>query len=190
MVRNYIHEGQTCFRLIATRLPKGKDPAELGRQLDKHMDPPGILLEIGVVEAKETPEVVVQSQLPGYNKLLNDNAQSNRAFNPRLNQQVTQWSNGMGNIDVPLTGSEFVANALEVVGDVPALPISVPGSDKRVLTANLDFRPVSVMLADMEGSSGEQIQLLDGKNRTVAQSGAVVNVDLTDLKFLRTTVSV
>jgi signal transduction histidine kinase len=190
MVRNYIHEGQTRLRLIATRLPKGKDPAELGRQLDKQMDPPGILLEIGIVEAKETPEVVVQSQLPGYNKLLNDNAQSNRAFNPRLNQQVTQWSNGMGNIDVPLTGSEFVANALEVVGDVPALPISVPGSDKRVLTANLDFRPVSVMLADMEGSSGEQILLLDGKNRTVAQSGAVVNFDLTDLKFLRTTVAV
>ncbi len=190
MVRNYIHEGQTRLRLIATRLPKGKDPAELGRQLDKQMDPPGILLEIGVVEAKENPEVVVQSQQPGYNKLLNDNAQSNRSFNPRLNQQVTQWSNGMGNIDVPLTGCEFVANALEVVGDVPALPISVPGSDKRVLTANLDFRPVSGMLADMAGSSGEQIKVEDGKSRTVAHGGAAVNWDTTDFQPLDVTVAV
>jgi len=34
MVRNYIREGQTRLKLIAGRLPKGKDPAELGKQLD------------------------------------------------------------------------------------------------------------------------------------------------------------
>lgn len=172
MVRNYVREGQTRLKLIAGRLPKGKDPAEIGRQLDRQMDPPGIFLEIGVVEAKGNPEVLVQSQQATYNRLLNDNAQSNRAFNSRLNQQVTNWSSDMANIDVPLKGGEFVDDTLEVVQNIPALPISVPGPEKRILTGNLDFRPVSGMLATIAGNSGGRITLVDAKDKSLASSGS------------------
>jgi signal transduction histidine kinase len=173
MVRNYIREGQTRLKLIAGRLPHGKDPAEIGKQLDRQMDPPGIFLEIGVVDAKGNPEVLVQSQQAEYNKLLNDNFPTNRNFNSRLNQQVTNWSNGMGNIDVPLKGGEFVADTLEVVQDVPALPISVPGPEKRILTGNLDFRPVSGILATIAGNSGGSINLVDAKDHSLASGGAL-----------------
>src|SRR5581483_7964842 len=168
LVHHHIREGQSRLRLIATRLPKGKDPATIGRELDHQMDPPGIFLEIALVEAKDNPEVLVQSQLSTYNKLLNDHAQSNRTFNPRLNQQVTNWANGMGNIDVPLKGGEFVADELEFVKDVPALPLSVPGPEKRVLTGNLDLRPLSPMLAAIAAESGETLGVTDGKGRIVA----------------------
>jgi len=168
MVRNYVREGQTRLKLIATRLPKGKDPAEIGRQLDKQMDPPGIFLEIGLVDVQGDPEVLVQSQQSEYNSVLNKNSPGNRGFNSRLNQQVTNWANGMGNIDVPLKGGEFVADALEIVQDVPALPMSVPGPEKRVLTGNLDFRPVSAILSSIAGSAGESIGLLDGRDKVVA----------------------
>jgi signal transduction histidine kinase len=172
LVRNHIREGQNRLRLIATRLPKGKDPAEIGRQLDRQMDPPGFFLEIGLVAVEGKPEVVAQSQQSVYNDALNKNSSSSRSFNPRLNQQVTQWDNGMGNINVPLKGGEFVADALEIVQDVPALPLSVPGPEKRVLTGNLDFRPVSGMLATIAGSSGVSLALLDKDGRTVASGGA------------------
>jgi len=165
LVRNYIREGQTRLKLIATRLPKGKDPAEIGRQLDKQMDPPGIFLEIGLVEVQENPEVLVQSQNAEYNTVLNKNSPGNRGYNPRLNQQVTNWANGMANIDVPLKGGEFVADVLEIVKDVPALPLSVPGPEKRVLTGNLDFRPVSTLLSSIAGSG--RIYLLDGAGNRV-----------------------
>ena len=165
MVRNYIKEGQSRLRLIATRIPKGKDPAEIGRQLDRQMDPPGIFLEIGLVDVQGDPEILVQSQRADYNSVLNENSAANRAFNPRLNQKVTQWSPGMGNIDVPLRGGEFVADTLEIVKDVPALPISVPGPEKRILTGNLDFRPVATLLSSIAG--GEQIGLLDGADKYV-----------------------
>jgi signal transduction histidine kinase len=190
MVRNYVREGQTRLRLIATRLPKGKDPAAIGRQLDQQMDPPGIFLEIGVVEARENPEVLVQSQQAEYNKLLNDNIQSNRSFNPRLNQQVTQWSNGMGNIDVPLTGYEFAADALEIIQNIPALPISVPGSDKRILTGNLDFRPIAGMLSTIVGGSVQRIRLLDGKGNVVAAGGGFPSEGSEGFKDIRTSLPV
>jgi signal transduction histidine kinase len=190
LVRNYIREGQTRLKLIATRLPKGKDPAEIGRQLDKQMDPPGIFLEIGLVEVRENPEVLVQSQNAEYNTVLNKNSPDNRGYNPRLNQQVTNWSTGMGNIDVPLKGGEFVAGELEIVQDVPALPLSVPGPEKRVLTGNLDFRPVSKLLATLAGGSGEQISLADGKHPSVAHGGAVVTLVPGDYKVLESTLPV
>jgi signal transduction histidine kinase len=168
LVRNYIREGQNRLKLIATRLPKGKDSSEIGRQLDKQMDPPGIFLEIGLVEVKDNPEVLVQSQNAEYNTVLNKNSPGNRGFNPRLNQQVTNWANGMANIDVPLKGGEFVADEPEIVKDVPALPLSVPGPEKRVLTGNLDLRPLSTLLDSLKSGSGESLGLTDGKGRNVA----------------------
>ncbi|MBV8881806.1 MAG: HAMP domain-containing histidine kinase [Planctomycetaceae bacterium] len=159
MVRNYIREGQNRLKLIATRLPKGKAPAEIGRQLDQQMDPPGIFLEISLVQVQGSPEVLVQSQQAEYNDVLTRNSPGNRSLNSRLNQQVTNWASGMGNIDVPLKGGEFVADTLEIVQDVPALPLSVPGPEKRVLTGNLDFRPVSKLLSSIAG--GESIGLRD-----------------------------
>src|SRR5207249_1385023 len=89
MVRNYVREGQTRLKLIATRLPKGKDSAEIGRQLDRQMDPPGIFLEIGLVDVEGKPEVMAQSQQAEYNTVLNKNSPGNRSFSSRLNQQVT-----------------------------------------------------------------------------------------------------
>jgi signal transduction histidine kinase len=174
LVRNHIREGQNRLRLIATRLPKGKDPAEIGRQLDRQMDPPGLFLEIGLVEVQGKPEVVAQSQQSVYNEALNKNSSSSRSFNPRLNQQVTQWDNGMGNIDVPLKGGEFVADALEIVQDVPALPLAVPGPEKRVLTGNLDFRPISGMLSTIAGSSRVSLSLVDKDGKAVASGGVPI----------------
>ena len=173
MVRNYIREGQTRLKLIGTRLPKGKDPAEIGRQLDRQMDPPGIFLEIGLVDVQGKPEVLAQAQQLEYNNVLNKNNPGNRTFSSRLNQQVTQWDNGMANIDVPLKGDEFVSDTLEIVQDVPALPISVPGPEKRVLTGNLDFRPVSGILTTIAGNSHISVSLLDAKDKTVATGGAI-----------------
>ncbi|HLY09177.1 MAG TPA: HAMP domain-containing sensor histidine kinase [Planctomycetota bacterium] len=165
MVRHYIREGQTRLKLIATRLPQGKDPDEIGRQLDRQMDPPGIFLEIGLIDVQGKPEVLAQSQQRDYTTVLTTNNPGNRSFSPRLNQQVTQWDNRMANIDVPLRGGEFIADILEIVKDVPALPISVPGPEKRVLTGNLDFRPVSTLLSSIAGS--EQVSLLDGAGNQV-----------------------
>jgi signal transduction histidine kinase len=159
MVRNYVKEGQNRLKLIATRLPKGKDSAEIGRQLDRQMDPPGIFLEIGLVDVEGRPEVLAQSQQLEYNTVLNKNNPGNRSFNPRLNQQVTVWDNGMGNIDIPLHGGEFISDILEIVKDVPALAISVPGPEKRILTGNLDFRPLSTLLSSIAGR--QHIDLLD-----------------------------
>jgi signal transduction histidine kinase len=167
IVRNYVREGQSRLKLIATRLPKGKDPDEIGRQLDRQMDPPGIFLEIGLVDVAGKPEVLAQSQQREYNTVLNKENPGNRSFSPRLNQQVTQWDNGMGNIDGPLRGGEFIADNLEIVKDVPALPISVPGPDRRILTGNLDFRPISTLLLSIAG--GEQIDLLDRAGNRVGQ---------------------
>lgn len=170
MVRNYIREGQSRLRLIATRLPRGKDPAALGRQLDQQMDPPGIFLEIGLVEVKENPEVLVQSQQLDYNNVLNANAPAlgNRAFSSRLNQQTRNYDNAMPDINIPLKGGEFVADEPEIVKDVPALPLSVPGPEKRVLTGNLDLRPISQLIEGMEAGSGDRLGVSDGKGRIVA----------------------
>lgn len=187
MVRNYVREGQNRLRLIAGRLPRGKDPAVLGHQLDLQMDPPGLFLEVALVEGKENPEVLVQAQQADYNKLLNDNARTgNRSFSSRLNQQVTNWANGMGNIDVPLKGGEFVADELEIVKDVPALPLSVPGPERRVLTGNLDLRPISHLLAAMAGNSGETLDLIDGKSRLVATAGQAKAIPGGSLEILHT----
>ena len=164
LVHQYIKDGQNRLKLIAARLSQSKNPEELALQLDRQMDPPGLLLEISVVEGKETPEVLVQSQQADYNKLLNSNSQNNRAYNSRLGQQVTRWSNDMGNIDVPLRGGEFAAESLEIIKDVYALPISVPAPQNRVLTANLDFRP---LLA--------QLNTLGGPNRRVVLFSAAGN---------------
>ncbi|HEV3029105.1 MAG TPA: HAMP domain-containing protein, partial [Planctomycetota bacterium] len=180
MVRNYIREGQTRLKLIATRLPRGKDPAEIGRQLDQQMDPPGIFLEIGLVDVEGKPEVLAQSQQLDYNTVLNKNSPGNRSFNPRLNQQVIQWDSGMGNIDVPLKGGEFVSDTLEIIQEVPALPISVPGPGRRVLTGNLDFRPVSGILTTISGTSHVAVSLLDAKNKTVATSPLVFDPSLSE----------
>jgi signal transduction histidine kinase len=172
MVRHFIREGQTRLKLIATRLPRGKDSAEIGRQLDRQMDPPGIFLEIGLVDVEGKPEVLAQSQQLEYNSVLNKSNPGNRSYSPRLNQQVTQWDNAMGNIDVPLKGSEFVSDTLEIIQDVPALPMSVPGPEKRVLTGNLDFRPVSTMLATIAGGAPISISITDAKGKIAAIGGA------------------
>jgi signal transduction histidine kinase len=171
MVRNYIREGQTRLKLIATRLPKGMDSAEIGRQLDRQMDPPGIFLEIGLVDAGGKPQVLAQSQQLEYNTVLNKSNPENRSYSPRLNQKVIQWDSAMGNIDIPLKGSEFVSDTLEIVQDVPALPLSVPGPEKRVLTGNLDFRPVSTMLDTIAGGAPISISIRDAKGKTAAIGG-------------------
>jgi signal transduction histidine kinase len=46
--------------------------------------------------------------------------------------------------------------------------MSVPGPERRVLTGNLDFRPVSAILSSIAGSAGESISLLDGKDKVIA----------------------
>jgi len=168
MVRNYIREAQNRLKLIATRLPQGKDPGEIGRQLDRQMDPPGLFLEIGLVDVEGKPEVVAQSQQLEYNAVLSKNSPGNRSFNPRLNQQVILWDNAMGNIDVPLKGGEFVSDTLDIVQNVPALPISVPGPGKRVLTGNLDFRPVTGMLTTIAGDTRINLLLEDVQQHHVA----------------------
>ncbi len=180
LVRNYIKEGQTRLKLISTRIPvTSKNPEALGRQIDNQLDPPGILLEIGVVDAtKENPEIVVQSQAREYNKLMNENAPSSRSYNSRLGQQAMTWSNNMGNIDVPLKGGEFAAEKLETIKDCPALPISVPAAEKRILTANLDFRPMSQILASIAGPSHRQITLVDGKYQTLAHAGEPLSPEM------------
>jgi signal transduction histidine kinase len=165
IARNYVKDGQNRLKLIATRLPKGKDPAELGRQLDRQMDPPGLFLEIGLVVVQGNPEVVAQSQQLDYNEMLTRNSPGNRAFNPRLHQQVTQWDNGMANIGVPLRGGEFVADAFEIVQNVPALPMSVPGPEKQIVTGNLDFRPVEALLSTLVGR--ERIFIQDSAGKSV-----------------------
>jgi signal transduction histidine kinase len=189
LVRNYIKEGQTRLKLISSRIVLSKNPEELARQLDQQMDPPGILLEISVVAVKESPEVIAQSQQLDYNKLLNDNAPlssgaNSRAYNPKLRQQVTVWSNSMGNIDIPLKGGEYAAEQLETVKDVPALPISVPAPDKRILTANLDFRPMSRILKSIAGSGGRLISLQDGKGVQMAYAGEWDLQEKDSFKFL------
>jgi signal transduction histidine kinase len=167
MVRQTIKDGQNRLKLIAARLAQSKNPEELARQLDRQMDPPGMLLEISVVVAKDNPEVLVQAQQAAYNQLLNDNLPVNRAFDPRLKQQVTQWNNSMGNIGVPLRGGEFAAETLEIVQDVCALPISVPAPQNRVLTATLDFRPLLAQLATL-GAPNRNVTLLDASDKPIS----------------------
>jgi signal transduction histidine kinase len=170
LVRNFIKEGQTRLKLISGRIQESKNPQEQARQLDNQMDPPGMLLEISVVEIKANPEVLAQSQVMEYNKVLSENNPRNRAYSPRFKQQVMNWSNDMPQIVTPAKGSDYAAENLEVVKDIPALPISVPASERRILTANLDFRPMSTILKDIATGSARTIVLHDSIGNLLAQS--------------------
>jgi signal transduction histidine kinase len=185
LVSNYLREALTKLKTIAARVPLSNKQVEQALQLDRQTEPPGMFLEIGFVDnAQQVPEVLAQSQQQEYNDVQRMNSAGNRAYNPRLKQSVVQWSNDMPNIALPAKGQDFVATQLEVAKEFPSLAMSIPARNG-ILTANLDFRPVTQLLAGVAASDRYLVVLEDssGKRLTASRENASPGPD--DVVFRR-----
>lgn len=166
MLRDYMKDARTKLKSISHMINRKGDPDEQTRRLNTLLDPPDIFLEVSYWTAEG--EVYAQVQQEGYNK--GQTSQSNRDYNPRVNQYTYNLSTTDPLFAVPIQGGDFAGSSLVVVKDFPALPISVPAPGPGVLIANVDFRPVSQMLANVAGSDSRVILLVDADGKVLAES--------------------
>jgi signal transduction histidine kinase len=151
LVRDYIKDATTKLKSIAQMIRKDEDPQEQTRRLNSLLDPPDIFLEVTYRSGKNL-EVQAQVQQLEYNSVLNKGSFGNRAGNSKVNQQVATWGPDSPILNCAANGMPYAADTIEKVGLFPALPISVPAPGGAVITANLDFRPVSQILASIAGA--------------------------------------
>jgi len=172
LVRDYLKDATTKLKSIAQMIRPGEDTQAQSRRLNTLLDPPDIFLEVGFrrVEQGNELEVVAQVQQSEYRDAQTVNKQSNRSFNPRVGQQVQKLSNDAPILQEPIRGNTYVGEALDNVGQFNGIPISVPTREKGVLTAMVDFRPVSQFLASVAGSDRRRITLFDRNNNVLAAS--------------------
>lgn len=176
LVLDYLKDATTKLKSIAQMIRPGEDTAAQSRRLNTLLDPPGIFLELGtrVLEVGKEPEVVAQVQQMDYTRAQTANKLPNRAFNPRVGQQVQTWTNDAPILQEAIRGNTYIGEMLDNVGQFNGLPISVPTRDKGVLTAIVDFGPVSQMLASVAGSDRRRITLFDRNNHVLAASHSPV----------------
>jgi signal transduction histidine kinase len=93
----------------------------------------------------------------------------NRAYDPGIKQIISTWSNNDPILRNPRLGNDWTAETLEMVGDLPALPCSVPAPGG-ALTASLDLRPLSKMLARFGDFENAILILVDRHNSILAAS--------------------
>ncbi len=94
----------------------------------------------------------------------------NRAYDPQLGQVIQNWTNADPIIAQPNLGNDWTAETLEYVGELPALPCSVPAPDGGVLTASLDLRPLSERLARFADFQDAILVLVDRDDHILAAS--------------------
>ena len=119
-----------------------------------------------------------QKELRGTGQFLNraQTAQDTQQVYPRsFNKTVGAWVYTPSDKKSPLfsepaKGNAFVNDTLELVGDFPALPLSVPAPGGAVLTASLDFRPISQILSDFSGMGRTVVVLTDKESKILAAS--------------------
>jgi signal transduction histidine kinase len=116
--------------------------------------------------------------LRGTGQFLNRNQplpESQQAYPRSYNKAVGSWVYTPSDKKSPLfsepaKGNVFVNDTLELVGDFPALPLSVPSPGGAVLTASLDFRPISQILSDFAAMGRTVVVLTDKDSKILAAS--------------------
>jgi signal transduction histidine kinase len=94
-----------------------------------------------------------------------------RAYNPSVKAWVYTPTNKEAPIFAePARGNLWVNDTLELVGDFPSLPLSVPAPGGAVLTANLDLRPVFQVFTDIAGPGRAIVVLTDREYKILASS--------------------
>lgn len=168
-VRDYLEKGTTKLKSIARMIRREGDPREQARRLNTLLDPADIFLEVTYWQVRDVPEVQAQVQQMDYTTAQNDNRAGNRGFNSSVGQMAYVPSKSSPLFAEPLKGKDFWAADLEASGKFLVLPISVPTPDRAILTANLDFLPISRLLANVAGT-GRRIDLTS-HGKTLASSG-------------------
>jgi signal transduction histidine kinase len=152
LLRDYVKDGTTKLKSIAQLIRKNEDPLVQTQHLNKLLDPPDIFLEVSYWTVGPTAEVQAQVQQRAFNDYQDNNkSANNRAFNPKVKQNVAQWTASEPILNCAANGMTYVSPTLEKAGDFLALPISVPAPGGAVLTANLDFAPVQAILFNVAG---------------------------------------
>jgi signal transduction histidine kinase len=175
LVRDHLKSATTKLKSISAMIRKDEDPKLQTQRLNALLDPPDLFLEIGYwTLGKKDPEVQAQAQQLEYNKTQAIVRPSNRAYNTRVGQQVLNSSSESPIFNEAAKGNVFIAETVDNVGSFNGLPISVPALGGAALTATLDLKPVSQMLASVAGSPERLVILRDHEGRTLAASGAGV----------------
>src|SRR6185295_7902715 len=171
LVRDYLKTATGKLKSIAAMLRKDEDPQAQTKKLNALLDPPDLFLEVGYWRLGKEIEVQAQAQQRDYGDAQAANKPSNRNFNPKVKQQVLNLNNDSPILSQPALGNTFIDTTNDNVGEFNGLPISVPAAGA-ALTATLDLKPVSTMLASIAGSRRRLVILLDPQGKTLATSGA------------------
>jgi signal transduction histidine kinase len=172
LVRDYLKTATTKLKSISAMIRKDEDPDAQTKRLNALLDPPDLFLEIGYWAKNKTDvEVVSQAQQMDYGHAQSANRPASRNFNPRLKQQVPSWDHSSPILQEALTGNTFIATTNDNVGPFNGLPISVPAAGAAALTATLDLKPVSQILASVAGSPERVVLLRDPSGKILAASG-------------------
>ena len=161
LVRDHIQDGLNKLQNISKKLAQVKDPQGEFQLLNAQVDPPGLLLELNVVERGAKPQLRSSVQQQEYKTAQLANRASNRGYNSKFKQQTQNWSNSMPQIALPSKGQNFSGPSLEVVKQYACLPLSCAAPGNSILTGNLDFRPVSTMLRSLTGTEERILYILD-----------------------------
>ncbi len=176
LVRAYIQDAKTKLKNISRMIQPNEDPQLQTQRLNAQTDPPGIFLEVSYVKPRRAqPEVLSNAQTKEYAEVQSRNA--TRSLDTRLGQKVQQFTGQEPQIAVPAKGGDWVASGVEVVENLPSLACSVPAPGGHVLSAQLDFRPVSQILASVCGPDRRLILLVDRESKVLASSGDPASID-------------
>lgn len=179
LIQNYLRTATTKLKSIAQMIRKGEDPVEQTKRLNVQMDPPDLFLEVSYwTVGKKEAEVQAQAQQERYNQAQALNKPQNRNYNPRVKQQVLNWSNSDPILAEAALGNTFIAATNDNVGEFNGLPMSAPAPGGDVLTATLDLKPVSQILRTLSGPAtfvegrllGRMLVLRDKRGRVLAAS--------------------
>jgi len=172
LIQDYLAKANTKLRSIAQMVKSGEDPQTQTRTLNGLLEPPDIFLEVGAWSVGKEAEVVAQAQQMDYNTAQNLNKVNSRSYSSRVKQQVPSWDNGAPILREAALGNNYFAESLETVGSFTGLPISVPGRNGLVLTAIVDFKPVSQLLRNVTPTTKTiHLQLEDGCGKLLASAG-------------------
>ncbi len=172
LVRDYLKDAATKLGSIARMIRKEEDPREQTRRLNSLLDPPDIFLEVAYWTSGNEPKVQAQVQQGEYNLAQKRAKPQNRAFQENVGQQVQTFTNATPQILEAQSGNGFMADRLQMIESFPSLPISVPAPGG-LLSADLDFRPVSQLLAALVDEPSRRLLLLDNLGAPLARSSAI-----------------
>jgi signal transduction histidine kinase len=176
LIQNYLRSATTKLKSIAQMIRKGEDPIEQTKRFNSQTDPPDIFLEVGYWKiGKQEAELQAQAQQTEYSNAQVLNKAPNRGYNPKVKQQAYTWSTKDPILNEAANGHVWIAPTNDNnVGNFNGLPVSVPAVGGDVLTATLDLKPLSRILASVAGEDERRIVLLDAQGRTLAESGTGV----------------